>query len=414
MRHGFSRPRSARVLLRAAAAAALAITVLTSSACESDYLAAEDNSIDLSKLDTGSFATKPTPITTTDAAETGRLAEALRLGNTMPLPTEIDPALSHNYIGIHPIANTSDLLEGHQIALGWLAGTAFATNPTGFTAGFVTSARTDDDRDLGYGLTEVVMSFDSDGDAAAAATAYAANGFVDDGTGAGEPARSSSHPTALLSWLPQFQHLVAFYPTGKFLTLVLVDDAENNSLKISDLPDLIGKSDKAIDATVDRLKSFRPTPPDQLGALPLDPQGMLRLSLPRPAGDQTEYAFEGTLDARGALQNETEATPARAAFDRDGVDAVSYRAGVLYRTRDSAAAKDLLDTYFLDRFHRRIDSPSGLPNARCVKYHGPDTRTFPFVCSVTYGRYAAQVWSQQQQDAFQRISAQFAILANDK
>lgn len=225
--------------------------------------------------------------------------------------------------------------------------------------------------------------------------------------------QSSSHPTAALIWLPDSQFLTAFYPSGQYLILTMADDYENHEETISDLPDLIAKSDKAIEVTVDRLRSFRPTPSDQLTALPLDPQGILRLALPRPDGDTTADAFDGTLDAHGALQTELDPTLSHASFDRDGVDAVSYGAGILYRTRDSAAAKDLV-LASADRFFRRIDSPAGLPNARCVKYHGPDVRMFPFVCSVTYGRYVAEMWSRQQQDVFQRISAQYAMLANNK
>ncbi|QVI21874.1 hypothetical protein KHQ06_01545 [Nocardia tengchongensis] len=206
----------------------------------------------------------------------------------MPLPMEIDPALTTNAGGVHPFTSVSDLLvpemRGGKTAFGWLNDTAFTTDPAGFTAGFATSARTDSDADLGYQLTALVMTFDSDSDAAAAATVFAADGFPDFGNGVGEPAQSTAHPGALLSWLPGSQYLAGFYPTGRFVIGTLVDNREKHYEKISDLPDLIAKSDKAIAVTEDRLKSFRPTPPDQLTILPLDPLGIVRLTLPRPPG----------------------------------------------------------------------------------------------------------------------------------
>ncbi|MTE11583.1 DUF7373 family lipoprotein [Nocardia aurantiaca] len=413
MRYGTGRLRSVR--LRAAAAAVLAITALTTTGCGFDSHATAADSVDLSKLDTGSYATAPRPVTATDAS--GRITEALRLGNAMPLPMEIDPALTHGDGGVHPFAHVSEVLRpemnGGHSAFGWLNEAAFTNDPAGFVAGFATAARTDADESLGYRLTDVVMVFDNDGDAAAAAAAAGANGFLDVGFGTGEPAQSSAHPAAHLSWLPGDQYLATFYPTGKYLILTLVDNTENFYAKISDLPDLIAKSDKTIDVTADKLKSFQPTAPDQVDSLPVDPQGLLRLILPRPAGDQTAHAFDGVLDRHGALHTESDVVLARSLYDKAGVDAVAYGAGALYRTRDENAAKDFVKSN-VDKFLHRIDSPPGLPSAFCVKYHGPDVHAFPFTCSVVYGHYVATVWSQQQQDVFQRISAQYAMLANGK
>ncbi|MFE3756953.1 hypothetical protein ACFXO9_21840 [Nocardia tengchongensis] len=417
MNNDFGRRRSARTRL-CAAAMALAVSVPATSGCGSESRAVQEPTVDLTKLDTGSYATKPVQVTAPDAIAAGRLAEALRLGGAMPLPMEIDPALTTNAGGVRPFTSVSDLLvpemRGGKTAFGWLNDMAFRTDPTGFTAGFATSARTDSDADLGYQLTVLVMTFDSDSDAAAAATVFAADGFPDFGNGIGEPAQSTAHPDALLSWLPGSQYLAGFYPTGRFVIGTLVDNREKYWEKISDLPDLIAKSDKAIAVAEDRLKSFRPTPPDQLTTLPLDPLGMVRLTLPRPAGDRTKNAFSGALDAHSALHDEGKPDTAQALFDKDGVDAVGYGAGALYRTRDAAAARDLRDLDSVDKFHHPIDSPVGLPVARCMKYRGPDTHAFPFVCAASYGRFVAQVWSQQQQDVFQRISAQYAMLANDK
>ncbi|MFJ9362829.1 hypothetical protein ACIRRA_00205 [Nocardia sp. NPDC101769] len=417
MRYGTGRLRSARIRLRAVAAAALAVSALASAGCASNSNATAAQTVDLSKLDTGSYTTKPTPITATDAVEAGRMTEALRLGNAMPLPMEIDPALTHNDGGVNPFTHISDVLraemKGGHSAFGWLNEAAFTNDPAGFVAGFATAARTDADESLGYRLTDVVMVFDSDGDAAAAAAAEGADGFLDFGFGTGEPAQSSAHPAAHLSWLPGDQCLASFYPTGKYLILTLVNNTENFYAKISDLPDLIAKSDKTIDVTADKLKSFQPTALAQVDSLPVDPQGLLRLTLPRPAGDQTAHAFDGVLDGHGALHTESDVVLARSLYDKAGVDAVAYGAGALYRTRDANAAKDFVKSN-VDKFLHRIDSPPGLPSAFCVKYHGPDVHAFPFTCSVVYGRFVATVWSQQQQDVFQRISAQYAMLANGK
>ncbi|WP_405489262.1 hypothetical protein [Nocardia sp. NBC_00511] len=418
MLHSFTGLRAARSKPGAGIVIACAVVVLATAGCGFGSHPAERVSVDLTALDTGSFPTAPTPVTATDAAAAGRNAEAIRLGNAMPLPMEVDPALTVNAGGVHPFADISDVLvkemNGGRSAFGWLDSAAFTTNPAGFTAGFATSARTNEDSTLGYQLTDVVMTFDSDADAAAAATAFGAGGFLDVGMGKDEPARSTAHPSASITWEPWSQTLAAFYPTGKYVILTLVDNHEKFYEKLSDLPDLITKSDKAIDVTADRLKSFQPTPPDQLSALPLDPQGMLRLTLPRPPGDQTAHAFAGTLAAHGALQNAGEPAVDGPMFDQDGIDAVSYGAGALFRARDADSAQRFLGDYSVGKFNHLLDSPAGLPIAKCRKYYGPNARAFPFDCMVAHGRYVAEVWSQQQQDVLQRISAQYAILANDK
>ncbi|MFD7841536.1 hypothetical protein ACFV4K_01170 [Nocardia sp. NPDC059764] len=390
----------------------------TMTGCGAESTAREVESVDPTSLDTGSYATAPTQVTASDADAAGRAAEAMRIGDAMPLPMDIDPALTINTGGVRPFTSVSDLLipemRGGKSAFGWLEDTAFTTDPTGFTAGFATSAQTDVDADLGYQLTDLVLSFDNAGDAAAAAEVFASARFLDWGEGSGEPTRSEAHPGALLSLQPVRQVVAGFYPVGSFVIGTLIQNQEKASEKISDLPDLIAKFDKAIAVTEDRLKSFHPTPPDRLTSLPLDPLGMSRLTLPRPAGDRTAHGFNGALDAHGALHREYDSGEALSLFAKDGVDAVGYGAGVLYRTRDDTAAKDLLDTYFVDKFRHRIEAPAGLPGARCTKYHGPNRRAFPFDCTVAYGRFVAHVWSQQRQDASQRISAQYAILANDK
>ncbi|WP_433564615.1 DUF7373 family lipoprotein [Nocardia sp. CA-151230] len=412
MRHGFGRLRSARIGVRAAAAAVLVISVLTSAGCGSESHAAEEQTVDLSKLDTGKFATKPQDPTTTDLAKRTRIIEGLRLGNILPLASEIDPSLSRN-------ASATNVFVEPNSYDGLLNVDHFSTDTTGFVSGFATSGRPSKDVFLGYTLTNTVMIFDSEASAASAATALARSGFAPDGTNMQVgPVQSSAHPAAQMIWDHTNQRLASWYPTGKFVVFSLIDQIENrtvgNGFGIAPEPAPVALADKTIDVTTDRLKTFQPTAPDQLAKLPLDPDGLLRLTLPRPAGDQTANAFTGTLDQHGALHTVGDPAMYRALFDKTGVDFFSYGAGILVRTKDAASAQTFLDAAFASRFKHRIDPPAGLPTATCTKYHGPDEYAAPFTCNVAYGRYVATVWSQQQQDAYQRISAQYAILANSK
>ncbi|MFE3756945.1 hypothetical protein ACFXO9_21800 [Nocardia tengchongensis] len=416
MRHGFGRLRSARIGVRAAAAAALVVSVLVSAGCGSTSHAADEQPVDLSKLDTGNYTTKPRNIQAKNPAQIGRYLEALRLGTFVPLAQDIDPALTYNVPDVNPFTDAdafiADQLAGNTAAFGWLNMTEFDANTPGLVAGFQTGARSNEDSTISYELKNAVMVFESDAAATAAAAALARSGFGrNEGT---EPAHSSKYPTAQIAWMSQTQALASWYATGKYVILALAINHENALLGESDQPGLLALSDKAIAVTADRMKAFQPTPKDKLADLPLDPEGIIRMTLIRPAGDMTAFAFDGTLDARGALHPADDPNAARTRFERSGVDLVSYGAGQVVRARDSAGAEAYIADLSSLRFRHRIDPPSGLPAARCVEYRGPAQNEAPFRCLATNGRYAAEVWSTQKQDVYQRISAQYAMLANSR
>ncbi|MVU78939.1 hypothetical protein GPX89_17010 [Nocardia sp. ET3-3] len=418
MRHGVGRLRSAHIGVRAATAAVLAVTVLANAGCGSQSHAAEDKTVDLGKLDTGSYPTKPKDPTISDPAKQGRMLEALRLGNILPLGSDIDPVLVHNGSGTHAFTEANSFNKSLNVD-------HFADDARGFVAGFATSARPSEDASLGYTLTNAVMIFDSEANATAAATALAHSGFVLK-AGPGfvlqseeiETLQSNQHPTAQIIWAPTERRLGSWYPSGKFVVFTMIDQVENFAVEqdfgVTPEPAPLALTDKAIDVTVDRLKNFQPTPPDKLSGLPLDPDGMVRLTLPSPAGDLGGDGFPGAVDQHGIMHWMGDTVFYKALMDKAGVDRVSDGAGFLVRTKDDASAQAFTDGVSASRFQHLIDPPAGLPTARCVKYHGPDEHAAPFHCYVAYGRYSATVWSLQQQDAYQRISAQYAILASSK
>lgn len=413
MRHGLGRLRSARIGVRAAAAAALAVSVLVSAGCGSESHATDEKSVDLSKLDTGKYPTKPQEYAPKDKALAARQTEALRLGSAMPLPMEIDPALTHGMQGFHPFTGVESF-EGDPFLI-VLNNTDFAANTPGLVAGFAAAAQSNDDWNISYSLRDAVMIFDSDDAASAAATALARSGFArTESTDPAEPAHSEQYPSAQVIWLPKNQVLASFYATGKFVIVTIARNTENAELKVSDQPGLVALSDKATAVTADRLKTFQPTPKDKLAELPLDPQGLLRLTLPVPSGDVIAYAFNGTLDKHGALQMVGDSAKSQSRLDQAGVDYLTYGAAQLVRTRDAAAAMKYLQERPRKKFERRIDSPPGLPDAECFKVRTPNTDSFGYHCYFALGRYSVEALSAQQQDAYQRISAQYAMLANDK
>ncbi|MFD7841538.1 hypothetical protein ACFV4K_01180 [Nocardia sp. NPDC059764] len=399
--------------MRAAAAAALAISVLVSAGCGSESHSAEQQTVDLTKLDTGSYATKPQQFEPKDAALAARTTEALRLGNVVPLPMDIDPALTHRMLGVQPFTGV-DSFEGDPF-LQVLDNEHFTANTPGLVAGFATSAKSDADNNIAFSLREAVMIFDTADSATSAASALARGGFArTESPELAQPASSPQYPSASVTWVPNYQLLASFYATGRFVIVTVAQNTENMQLKVSDQPGLLNLSDKATSATVERLKNFQPTSTDKLAALPLDPQGILRLTLRRPTGDPMAYSFDGVLDNKGALHSSADPSKTAPRYDHTGVDYVGYGVGQMVRTRDTEAAKRYIQEIPVSRFEHRIDPPPGLPSASCYKAKAPNATQFSFHCYVTFDRYAVAVPAAQQQDVYQRTSAQYAILANNK
>lgn len=413
---GLNRLWPTRLGGRAVLALVLVVASLASAGCGSESEAASSDSVavDLTKLDVGTYATAPQDLVLKDPAMMGRNLEALRFAKLMPLPEDIDPGLTHHAGYVAPFTRPADFSGGAVLEL--LDGEHFVDSTPGFVSGFHIRGQSNSDSSISYAIYAAAMLFETDEAATAAAPALARNGFTTnfrygDGT---EPARSAQFPDAAVIWTPKMQTLASWYAVGRFVIVAVSRNIENTLLNVSDQASLVKLADRATDVISERLKNFQPTPADKRSELPVDPEGMLRLTLLRPAGDQTGYALTGTLDRGTALQRAFDRKSIRSLYDRTGVDFISYGAGELARTRDAAAADDYVQQISTSRFLHRIDSPPGLPSAKCERYRGPRAREFPFYCFVAFGRYAAAVWSQQQQDVYQRISAQYAILANDK
>ncbi|MGX1806355.1 DUF7373 family lipoprotein [Nocardia sp. NPDC055321] len=405
--------------LRALGCATLALSVLVSTGCGSDSDAsAALPAIDLGKLDTGGYTTTPQDPAPFNPTAAARNLEALRLGEVIPLPKDIDPALTYGSGRGKSYTNLASLTP--TVELSWIDGKNFDSDTVGLIGGFLTTAQSNQSESLSYALTNNVMIFESDSAAAAAAVALARSGFTsldydkNNNQTPPEPTASAKYPTAQVIWKPKNQILASWYATGRFVINTLVRHPENFELEISDQPGLLSLSDRTIAATADRLSKFVATAPDKLTSQALDPSKMVRITLPILPREAVETKFNGVLSAVGELHRRTDQDKARALFDRTGVDSVSYGAGMLVRTRDAAAAETYIDEVSVNKFRVRIDSPPGLPTARCFKYHGPAWNVFAFDCYVSQGRYAAYTRADQVQEAYQQISAQYAILANDK
>ncbi|MFF2552642.1 hypothetical protein ACFVUS_16670 [Nocardia sp. NPDC058058] len=394
--------------------ALVVIVMLAIAGCGTESTAAEqDPPVDLNALDVGGYQHEPMDFAPKSRPFVSRVFEAERLGAYVPLASEIDPGLKVNRAdSVHAFLGPDEAHPSPMYA--WLKKDGFGDDAKGFIAGFATKGESSDDYTISYSVATSVLLFDSDRSASTAATALAARGWSSvSGDIQVEPVRSAAHPEAISSWRPDAQVLASWYATGRFVIVALAESMDNRTLKISDRSQLQSLTDRAITVTSERIKTFQPTAPDRIGDSPLDPDGLLRISLRRPDGDSFTN-MPGVYSSAAFLHLDDHPATTKPQFDRYGVDRIAVDAMRLYRTRDAQAAKQFVAEIAIEKFTRRTGSPTGLPTAQCREYHGPEHLTYPFYCYVAFGRYVAMNWGSQLSEVHQRISAQYSILARSK
>ncbi|QLY31912.1 hypothetical protein H0264_06290 [Nocardia huaxiensis] len=369
--------------------------------------------VDLSKLDVGNYNTTPREIQKS-VFDRARFSEGQRLSSVVPLPMDIDPRFTIQ----HGVANPYQVLAFINVEKGLgKSATGFDSNGNGFIAGFRSSAYSDSDIGIGLTLAVSVLLFQDEQSAAAAATTLADLRLSQ--TDAAERVRIDKFPAALVQWKPGSPEIEGFLASGRYVIYTHNKDYAKESLRDEgilavppDLPAMTSLVIKSLETVQPRLSAFQPTPYDQLADLALDHDGMLGRSLQKP-DDEKKRDAAGLYDRVGGLHLSIDPAKDRTLFDETGVDWVANHAGLVYRAKDAASAQRITaDRAVVPRLYRRADSPQNLPGAKCREFRGSDMFIPRFHCTVTYDRYSAESWSSQLTDAQQRISAQYALLAN--
>ncbi|WP_280447342.1 DUF7373 family lipoprotein [Nocardia cyriacigeorgica] len=388
----------------------LACAVVATS-CGSDTEAAAP-AVDLTQLDVGGYPTLPRQLGAPKNKDVPRLVEAQRLANIMPLPVEIDPRFGYQGPGTRTflLPDESHLSPIHR----WISEEHFADDAKGFISGFSATAQSTKASALATTLSSNVLIFTDAAAATEAAAKLSRARFLRDDKGPVEPAKLNKFPAAHVRWQPGQQTLASWLAQDEFVIVTIAYNAEALMLGESDLPGLSALAEKAITATSTSLEKFEPTPADKLMENSIDPDGMRSISLARPMGDSF-VNVPGTYDLHGSLHFPTDPVERKQELVDAGVDRVAHDAGELYRTADAESAQELKDkSSQLNRMFRSAPAPKGLPQATCTEYKGPAQGAIRFYCHVAFDRYYAFMAAEQLLDAQQRISAQYAILANSK
>ncbi|WP_067704252.1 DUF7373 family lipoprotein [Nocardia jejuensis] len=399
------------MLSRGFRAAAAVAAALTAAGCAHVGGTAAPGEIDVRTLDVGSYSTQPLDLRYTYYNDLGggRELAMMRLAGRMATGPDIDPALKYG-IGAQPIGD----VDAATKVLDAATAPALARNGMlfGYSADHTDREPAESGSLRGSTFAKVlVLQFPGD---AAAAQAAAEIDDLDFAVAAEENQHVTlpKYPTAHAHWRPTISHIGSTIAHGSYVVRIVAGVRETN---IDQLVDLVGK---IYGAQLPLLDSLRPLSREDMLRLPYDSDGMLRRTLNPDGFGSPNSKNLAVFEPRGFLnQVKNQELWTRLAnesgLDRFALNSSMSNESMLFRTRDTAAARKLTSEMLGAPYPGAADAPPGIPDALCGESaRERDYSTKRFRCVVTYRQYVATVEGDQLSDAQQRAAAQYALLAN--
>lgn len=353
--------------------------------------------IDPRALIPGNYPVLPRVIDRTEA--TGAVAEAIRLGETVPLLGEIDPHLTTSWERSPHILTPA----APPTALGGFSGDDLRTRLPAFETGFRASGSRP--HDLGITLTLTVLRYPAPERSDAARSAF----LPDPATNPVRYLPIPGFPTARArgGTVPG-EHTAAIEAWLVLDRLLVVVTGTDTLAYTPDVAPLVERVAAVLARESTAASGYRPTPVEEWNSLPVDPDGLLGRTLPAegPTVDPPAVFGPNAEAHTTATPPSTRRALAEAAVDTAASDGTEIlRAGDADRARRLAAA--LADQLRSDGWTASAPPP-GLPTAVCARREiGPRYR-----CHVVFDRYVGIVEARQPQDAAQRAAAQYLLLAH--
>lgn len=163
------------------------------------------------------------------------------------------------------------------------------------------------------------------------------------------------------------------------------------------------------------LDGFHPTDPADLTALEVDPDGVLRLTVPYGRDDSGDFNAMSVFGVRGAAHLAADQAGTLDALTATGTDHFAVNATNIYRSETVGGAEELLGT-MPDLLRARgssieVPGPPGVPNSLCFEI--VDALTEHVTCAVQHGPYVAEVSGDTGKQAHQLATAQYLIFEGD-
>ncbi|OBH13652.1 hypothetical protein A9X03_00035, partial [Mycobacterium sp. E1715] len=274
-------------------------------------------------------------------------------------------------------------------------------------AGFSSSRHTE--KGPYKGLLNIVLELTSPADATAAVADMVAKGTTltmpfDSKPLPTQPVSIPRYPgTAALAfqWTAQYPapggprfSVTALSAHGQYLLAQTATSANTADLAAQLVATTLDLQQPMVDA-------FKPTPPDRMAALPLDPEGLMAHTVaPRR---ENESINDGVYDAHGALHLEADdPVHLQALFKSANVQQVAYVLETrVYQTPDAGAAARIVNDM---TGPHQVGGITGMPKAKCFN------EALGYWCVARADRYAYEMQNEQENALHQMMAAQYRML----
>ncbi|WP_278264958.1 hypothetical protein [Nocardia sp. AG03] len=393
---------STRIRLAAALCGAALLT-LTGCAIEGSAVPGE---ADVRGLETGTYAVDRHHFDDTAGAK-GALVEGMRMSAAVAPAVRIDSSLTYGRGGavvgdvtraLDFVANVSrPVLEKRKYVTGYAALGADKPDPAD-------SKRPSADATA---VSVFVLRFPD-----ATAATLAARELEDADLAVSPDNRkltSTRYPEAYLHWRPGVATIGAFHAHEQFVISLFIQRPR------AEATDLTDWADRALTAELAQLARFTATPADKLADLPVDPDRLLsRAVVEDRRGLRPDQNVFGVYSTAHLVNRAYDQTARQELVDATGADQIAVvDGGSITRTRDQSASealmKGLIDSS--DGFDT-LPAPNDIPGAQCLKLRTPADDTYNYRCYVPYKRYLGIVSAEREPEVRQKVSAQYALLAN--
>lgn len=345
-----------------------------------------------------------------NAGSNGPILEAMRMSDTIIPTVQIDPALTYGRgasvlvkvdEAVEYLAKVSEpILQDRRFVAGYAASGADRPDPPG---------EEHPGRDA-TAVTTAVLRFPDE------PTAKLAARELEDADIAVSPDNkrlpSTKYPDAYVHWRPGIPTVGVFFGYSEFVISLFIQRPR------ADSADLVSWAERSLAAELGQLEKFEPTPNDKLGALQVDPDGLLaRVVVEDRAGHVPDVRSFATYGADNLVHPAIDEAARQRLVEETGFDRSGHVEGSsVYRVRDYDGAQKLI-TGLIDttaEHYDPLDAPRDVPAAKCLQLNssGDPEKEYKFRCYVAYKRYVGVVSSDDEPDVRQKVAAQYALLAN--
>lgn len=382
-----------------------ATALLAVGACSSDQ-EPTSASVDVTKLDTGNYPTKPIDVETLRDSSSGSVRESIRIGDSTPVPFEYDSRLAYGLdYNRSQIITPAEPPYPDDVGIK-VERSNFANEFPGMVAGWRTHATRRSNSSEGRIIDTWSVRFNTPENARNAASKMADLTPGSAQTIEGHPgAQAKVTPAEPGDIIPKMRSWLAH---DDMLLYLQIGDPVSRPFDISDNAAIVKKF---YDKQIERLRGYSRTPIQDIPRIPLDVDGLLSHTL---SADKVT-SRTGIYPTHVVVSQAALPVAAASAYADAGVDYVVSGGAFVYRAKDEAAAERLSAAFgggalSPDRPTAEASPPPHMPNAKCTS--GDPDRSTPPSCRYTVGRYLVRVGGANLQDVYQRAAAQYLLLSD--